>query len=323
MDAPGAVAAAVGRAELEASLAALRRDIGDPRAGLYGPASISWRVNREALLFLGGGRAHLLQLADPRVAAAVDAHSQARNDPHGRFLRTFASVFAMVFGDLERAERAARRVHAVHARVAGALDGAAGPFAAGARYAANAPDALMWVHATLLDTAVRVFELVVRPLAADERRRYYDESRRFAALFGIPDATLPRDWDAFEAYMQERLASDELVVTPGARELARFLLGAPAPWARPLADWYGAMTAGLLPERLRAGFGLRFGRRERAVFAASIRALRVARRVAPAGLRYQPVYREAMDRIAGRERPARLGRWAGRTLVRFATTRPG
>jgi uncharacterized protein (DUF2236 family) len=37
--------------------------------GVFGPASLTWRINREAAIFLGAGRALLLQLAHPYVAA--------------------------------------------------------------------------------------------------------------------------------------------------------------------------------------------------------------------------------------------------------------
>ena len=67
------------------------------------------------------------------------------------------------------------------------------------------------------------------------------------------------------------------------------------------------MTAALLPERLRAEFGLSFGRaRERAVFAASIQLLR-GQRWLPPRLRYLPPYIDARRRLAGESR-ARLAR---------------
>ena len=43
--------------------------------GLYADDSITRRVNRENVLLLGGGRALLMQLAHPKVAAGVDEHS--------------------------------------------------------------------------------------------------------------------------------------------------------------------------------------------------------------------------------------------------------
>ena len=41
-------------------------DTSDTRAGIFGPYSISCKVNRESALFLGAGRAALLQLAHPQ-----------------------------------------------------------------------------------------------------------------------------------------------------------------------------------------------------------------------------------------------------------------
>ena len=111
----------VTRADLEASLAALRRQISDPRAGILGPRSIAWQIGGDLAVFLGGGRAALLQLAHPMVAYAIAQRSHARADVAGRFRRTFRHVFAMVFGGLDDAFAAARRVHAIHARIHGTL----------------------------------------------------------------------------------------------------------------------------------------------------------------------------------------------------------
>ena len=60
--------------------------------GVFGPASLTWRVDREAAVFLGAGRALLLQLAHPWVAAAIAEHSRTFADPVARFHRTFNTV---------------------------------------------------------------------------------------------------------------------------------------------------------------------------------------------------------------------------------------
>src|SRR5688500_2323268 len=176
----------VTKADLEQKLAELAAKVVDPRAGLYGPGSISWEVNREGVLMLGGGAAALMQLAHPYVAHAIEQHSHTKTDPIGRFQRTFGHVFAMVFGDLDHALRAARRVHAVHTRIEGPIAEDVGAFREGHRYEANDPRALLWVHATLTVSALDVFERVVRPLTPSERERYWEESKLFAYLFGIP-----------------------------------------------------------------------------------------------------------------------------------------
>src|SRR5262245_24603717 len=91
----------VTRGALEERLASVRAAVADPVAGLFGPGSTTWEVSREASCFLGAGRAALLQLAHPHVSWAIQHHSKTRNDPAGRFRRTFFHVFRMVFGDLE------------------------------------------------------------------------------------------------------------------------------------------------------------------------------------------------------------------------------
>src|ERR1700760_3867736 len=84
--------------DLERQLTFLQSAAAGESAGIFGPKSVLWRVNREAAVFLGAGRALALQLAHPWVAAAVDAHSQALSDPIGRFQRTFSIVLTMTFG---------------------------------------------------------------------------------------------------------------------------------------------------------------------------------------------------------------------------------
>src|SRR5262249_10347297 len=77
-------------------------------AGVFGPASMTWRMNRESILFLAAGRALLLQLAHPWIAAAIAEHSTALTNPMMRFHRTFKMVFTLVFGTVDQALDAAR-----------------------------------------------------------------------------------------------------------------------------------------------------------------------------------------------------------------------
>jgi uncharacterized protein (DUF2236 family) len=298
----------VSRDELEASLAELRAAVPDPRLGIYGPNSASWEIGKEGILFLGGGKAALLQLAHPAVAHAVDQHSETRTDPLGRFQRTFQRVFQMVFGDLDKAMRAARRVHAIHTRVQGSIDEDVGSFRRGTAYAANDEAALLWVHATLIETALQVYDLVVRPLRYQERDRYYQESKRFARLFGLSERIMPRDWAAFVDYYRGMLESDVIRVGRPGRELASFLFSAPRFTHRPIFGWLELMTAGLMPERLRTDFGLDFGSAERAMFEASLATLRVIYPRLPSRVRYIPAYVNARRRLAGRSGPDRIGR---------------
>jgi ER-bound oxygenase mpaB/B'/Rubber oxygenase, catalytic domain len=74
---------------------------------------------------LSAGRALLLQLAHPWVAAAVVHHSDTFANPIGRFHRAFSTVFMMVFGTLDQSLEAARRLHPCHTAIGGTLLAAA------------------------------------------------------------------------------------------------------------------------------------------------------------------------------------------------------
>lgn len=306
--------------DLERRLEEIRAVAAGEREGVFGPRSISWRLDREAATFLGAGRALLLQLAHPWVAAGVGAHSRALADPIGRFHRTFDVVYTMTFGTLDQAFGVARRLHRRHEAVTGTLPEAAGPFPAGSPYWANEVEALRWVHATLADTSTMVHDLTFGPLNATDRERRWRESRVFAGLFGIPGERLPGDWDGFQAYCAAMLDSDRLTVTPTARAMATQLLDGAGTWLRS-PGWYRAFTASLLPQRLRDGFGLAFGPAERCQ---AERALNWARRLYPKlpdRLRHVGPYQEAQARLRGESAPdlgaQALNRfWIGRRRMR-------
>src|SRR3954465_616000 len=97
--------------DLERSLTFVQESAAGAAEGVFGRESTIWKVDREAAVFLGAGRALLLQLAHPWVATAIADHSSALTDPIGRFHRTFDVVFTMVFGSLEQALHMSRRLH--------------------------------------------------------------------------------------------------------------------------------------------------------------------------------------------------------------------
>jgi uncharacterized protein (DUF2236 family) len=166
----------VTRELLEYQLRRIEGQAKDAREGVFGPESLEWRVNGESAIFLGAGRALLLQLAHPYVATAVVEHSRVLADPIGRFHRTFQLVFRLVFGTLQQALHAARELHTRHTFITGTLPEDIGPFKTGTLYCANDAQALLWVHATLVETALIAHDLVLPPLSEAERERYYAES---------------------------------------------------------------------------------------------------------------------------------------------------
>ena len=124
--------------------------------GYFAPDGAARRVSRELALMLGGGRALLLQVAHPLVAAGVAEHSGYRENPVERLEGTMNAVWAIVFGTRAQADRAARRVRVMHERVHGSLPEAMGRYPAGTRTRRWDPELLLWVHATLVDTALLV-----------------------------------------------------------------------------------------------------------------------------------------------------------------------
>jgi uncharacterized protein (DUF2236 family) len=298
----------------ERSLDVVRAGAAGPREGVFGPASVTWRVDREAAIFLGAGRALLLQLAHPWVAAAIADQSYVFADPLGRFHRTFNLMFTMTFGTLDQALAAARRLYRRHARVTGVLPAEAGPFAAGSPYCANEVDALRWVHATLVETAVLTHDLVLPPLGDDELNRYWSEATLFAALFGIPRASLASDWKSFSAYAQAMPDSDVLTVSPAARDIARQIFSGRVKGVR-VPMWYQSLTAQMLSERLRMAFGLPFGEAERR---SASRALKWMQRIYPSlpdRLRTVGPYLEAQARVRGEDRLALSTRWLNQLWI--------
>jgi uncharacterized protein (DUF2236 family) len=292
----------VTEADLERELALVRDAAAESCVGAFGPSSAMWQTDKEAAIFLGAGRALLLQLAHPWIATAIAQHSRTLADPIGRFHRTFNAMFTMVFGTTEQALAAARRLHRRHAQISGTLPEAAGPFAAGSRYEANDVAALSWVHATLIDTALVAYQLMCPPLSAEERERYWTENRLFAAFFGIPQDALPQSWAAFAAGNERMWRSDVLSVSDEARKIAGAILSGAGTWL-PIPAWYRALTARLLPVRLRDDFGLPYGEVEHRK---TERALAVLRRLypwVPGRLRHVGPYHEAHARLAGRQRP--------------------
>ena len=285
----------VSRPSLESLLVSVAESAPDPRAGIFGPASVSWRINRESAVFLGAGRAALLQIAHPGVAAALSQHSTVLRDPIARFHNTFRIVYTMIYGTVPQALAASRHLHILHTRIQGEMHEAVGRWPRGAHYEANEIDALRWVYATLVESAILALELVL-PLTEADRNQYFQESKTLAALFGIPSVALPHDWPAFREYCRETMESDILGVDAAARAMGQAVLSGAGSWIRP-PRWYRALAAEWFPPRLRGQFGFTSDE------ASAARARRWLPRLyplLPPSLRFVGPYREAQARLHNR-----------------------
>ncbi|HEV8489009.1 MAG TPA: oxygenase MpaB family protein [Candidatus Limnocylindrales bacterium] len=278
--------------------------------GLYGPGSEGWRLDREAMLLLGAGpRSLLMQIAHPLVAEGVDQHSAFRADPWLRLQGTLRSILRIVYGTTPAARAEIRRLNALHRGIGGPVRDPGARRAHGDRYSARDPELALWVHATLVDSTIESYDAWLEPHDRPARARFYAETRPIARAFGIPDAILPPDIDAFDEYMARMLAPDGPIhVSPTAREIGRTILNPPLGPVIPPLGWLPSPAyawtlwpaVGLLPPRLREGFGLRWGPLERAVSGWLVAGWRGWRPLVPSGLRWVAQARAADRRVESR-----------------------
>src|ERR1700686_1408718 len=160
--------------------------------GYFNDDSIIRRVHRNKVMALSGPRALLMQAAHPVAFAGFFASTGAMQDPYARLRRTGEVLHTIAFGERARASRATARVRAVHRRVRGQLDEAAGRFPAGTPGAADGPDLLLWILATLVDSGLIVYQRYVGALGRDEREAYWADYRVVGSLFGLADGDMPK-----------------------------------------------------------------------------------------------------------------------------------
>jgi uncharacterized protein (DUF2236 family) len=248
---------------------------------LLGPGTVTWLVNREGTLLVGGGRALLLQVAHPLVMAGVEQHSNYDSDPWGRLIGTLETTFQIVFGDPESSAAASARLRRRHDHVKGTS-------AEGVPYDAQDPALMIWVWATLVESALVVYERCVAALSDEQRDRFYEEQKLFAYACGVPQGACPESYGDFTSYY-ERVLAEELRVTPGARAVADSIVNTPVPLPlRPLLGANALLTAGLLPEPLRSEYGFAWGPGKERSLRVALAMLRAGNRVTPRVLRERP-----------------------------------
>lgn len=314
----------VSQSDSEALLAEVVAKANGIDTGIVGPDSVSWKINREAAVFLGAGRAALLQLAHPWVAAALAQHSNLLANPIARFHNTFRIVFTLIFGSQGQAVAAARHLYGLHTTIQGELPEDVAAYRRGAHYRANEIAALRWVYATLVESALIAYEAVLPPLSASERAAYHNESKILAGLFGLPSAALPGDWESFLGYVRAMCASDALGVSADARKTAHSLLAGAGSWIHP-PRWYRAMTTLWMPNRLRREFGLELGEVDLLAAQRALRRLPGVYRKLPGAIRFVGPWHEAQARLAKRS-PFLVTRisnrfWIGQSRLPFAGER--
>lgn len=216
-----------------------------------------------------------MQLAHPLVARGVAEHSDFARDPIARLLRTLRLTLALVYGNEAQVSHALEAINGVHRHVNGPA------------YAASDPALLLWVHATLVDTSLRLHALLVRPLSDDEAASYYEDMQRVGEALGIPRDASPPDLHSFHAYVATMNAT--LQVSDTARELAREIFR-PRGAITPALILQRHLTAGLLPEPLRRQYNLPWGRHRQTALNTAAKLSRAMHPYLPRALKRTPAF---------------------------------
>ena len=259
-------------------------------------AVVARKINREAVVLLGWGRAILLQFSHPLVAAGVRdfSHFDRSADSYVRRVRrTVGGMLDITFGSEEAARAVIERINVIHGEVKGHLKQDVGSFPAGTPYSATDPALLLWVHATLVDSMLEAYEALVAPLTPAERDRYCEEAAVTGTAFGIPADQMPRTASQLRALLDRMYASGEIAVGPDAQALAASLFSPPLGPAVGVFRITKLLTIGFLPPSVRAGYGFTWDSRRERACRALVTLVRHVRRILPPMLREWPSARAA------------------------------
>lgn len=265
--------------------------------GLFGPRTVTWELHADPLLWVAGLRALFLQALHPLALAGVEEHSSFRADPWGRLMRTAGFIGVATYGTRSEAYDMARAVNRAHRSVRGVDP------VTGRPYRADDRELLGWVHTGLVDSILEVLRRSGRPVSGADADRYLAEMGRFARLVGLRASDVPRSEDELAAYydgMRPRLLGSD-----AARSAATFVLRPPMPVpvalatpARPAWSAVSRLAYGTLPAWARQTYALSGVWTSDRGTDLGLRALRLATRALPPGLREGPHLREARRRLA-------------------------
>ncbi|MEU1129047.1 oxygenase MpaB family protein [Streptomyces sp. NPDC005900] len=192
-----------------------------PDPGLFGPASVTWQVHSDPMMWIAGIRALYLQALHPRAVRGVMDNSDFRKDAWGRLMRTAAFVGTTAYGTTEAAEKAGARVRKIHAMLT-ATDPDTGE-----RYGVDEPELLRWVHCAEIDSYLHVARRSGIRMPDDLADCYVHEHRQSARLVGLDPADVPGTTAELAAYFDQM--RPELAAGPDARAVDDFLRNPPTP----------------------------------------------------------------------------------------------
>lgn len=265
-------------------------------AGYFGPESIFWQVNKEMYSLFGGARALLMQSAHPLVSAGARQTSFYARDPWKRLIRTVQLQLIIAFGSKDEANQTADRINQLHKTIKG-VDPVTGQ-----RYDGLDPDLLLWVHTTLEESALLMYEKTVRPLSVAERDQYHQENLTSAELVLLPREHVPPTFGDMVDYIDGVVKGDELLLTDVALEVYDLMRGGPVPWhTKPVWQFVAFAARGTLPPELQDLFNIKWDSKRQKVLDANFSVLRRAHRFVPDRFRTVRPAAWAERRMAGEQ----------------------
>ena len=234
-----------------------------------------------------GQRALCIGAIKPLNYVGTMEHTQNRRSPFKRLIRTATMFEAVFFGTREQADDVLGRVALMHTRVVGTLaQPAGGHYPAGTPYSALDPELMLWTMAVLADSAEWFFDHLVRRLSDAEREQLWQESVRFAELFGMPRSVAPARYGSFRSWYEEQLAGDDVHLSAEARYTGRVCAFAiPMPASRIAGKgFHDIIMLGSLPRSVRELYGLPWSGAHAAAFSSARAFVRLTRPLMPGSM---------------------------------------
>jgi uncharacterized protein (DUF2236 family) len=265
----------------------------------FGPGSLLYESYGDRVGFLFAPATGLMQLMYPALGKGVEEHSAFYGEPLERLARSVPQILGMIF-DGDAADEQAHRIRDFHRDIKGAMP-------SGERYHALDPETFFWAHATFVDVAFRVDDLVKRRMSPTVREAYYAETVDWWRMYGMTMRVVPRTYGDFLEYWEHHV-DHVLEVTPAAQGLIDFMN---QPWRMeqswlPAPLWRAAsrlgglpardLAVGCLPPAIRERSGFAWSPVQAAAHAAFMGSVRMAWPRLPERLRLLPRARAAYRR---------------------------
>lgn len=264
---------------------------------------------RERVMLLGAGRMLLMQMGYPAVSAGVRQHSNYTSDPWSRVRHTTDFYLRLVHArscDLPELRAWLSRAH----------QGVSGVDDQGRAYKADQAEHMLWVHASVADSVLWVYQQVFGDLDRGQLSRYWMEQRILAIAMGLPAEQVPSSARGWQGYIAE--TSRQLSVDPGTLEVFNLIKSLPPQGPRRIPAWAWSsarpwvaranllFTRAGMPSALRGELMVYRSAKEQVRFRRLCRLLRWGLRILPPELRFSS--RARVSQRAALSRPA-LSAW--------------